>query len=454
MSSKKIIAFIVLLLIVILAVFSVFFSINKKKNNIKVIDPTDSSFPTGGDSGNSGFPENKRGGDTNQILNPGEILDGSGDVVKKEEAVLRQITTEPVAAAHITQQIIIVEDEILTETEEGEVEREVIEIEENEYLTTFIQKKNGHILVDSDRREDKEKKLNQTIPQTEQGLLSNNFALLQYLDSTKEVISSFGGFFFKETIIETEENEDGETIEKEVIKETFKNTPLPTNILNPSLSPDKSSLVFSTRSNSGTNIITAKTNSLEKASLVYSTPLFDISVEWGSDNELYIKSKPDSRSVGFVKRIKNGESTTILSGISGLTFSISPSGKNSLISRSQGGSLELLIYNLESGRYYNSDIYTLPEKCVWSTQSVDVVYCGGQSTAPKGSFPQDWYQGKTNFADTLWRINTKDLTVDEVYTFLGTSESFDMTNLQLSPDETRLLFIDKNDSTPWVLNLN
>lgn len=446
MNTKKLIALIILIIIVILAVFSVFYSINKKKD-IEVVDPTETDLPISGDTENEGFTDDFVDNNTNQVLTPGEVVDSTGESVKKEEAVLRQITNVPTAASHISQITITVEEEVISE--DGEVS--TIEVEEIEYLTTFIEKKNGHISVDSDREDIQTKKLNQTIPQTERGLLTNNFALLQYLDQTKEIIQSFGGVFIEETYAETETNEEGEEVEVEKTRTVFENTVLPNNILSPTLSPSSESIAFLIRTSSGTNVVTSSTGNLESASVVHTTPLIDINLQWGSDDELYISSKADSRSEGFIKRLDNGVETTILSGVTGLTANVSPEGDLALISSSTS---QLSIYNIAENRAINLGIYSLPEKCTWSKINTSVVYCAGQSTRVFADFPQDWYQGKVDFADTLWRIDLEESTVNEFYTFLGTESIFDATNLQLSPDEKRLLFTDRNDMTPWVLKLD
>lgn len=451
MSAKKITSFIVLIIVILLIIFGVFYFLDKKESAPTGTDTgTDTGLPIGGSAGNDGFGNNGGfGNDNNVILSPGEVFDANGDVVKKPEARLRQITTELVAGGSIDQKTIIVEDVVVSE-EEGN-EDETVEIEKTEYLTYFIQKNNGHVFLDSDHEENLIKVLNKTIPQTELGIITEDFAIMQYLDSTKEVINSFAGTFRLEKLIETDD--DGNEIEKE--ETIFDGIILPNNIKSLTLSPDKTEIAFLLRNNLTTNILVADVNNFNNISLVYSTPLLDISLEWGSDEYLYITSKADSRAKGFVKRISpsTGSEITLLSGIYGLTAKPSPDGQNILLSNSTNEDSALLLYNTIDDLYNQLGLYTLPEKCVWSMIEPSVAYCAGQSFRLGGKLPQDWYQNKVSFADILWKIDTVKKTTTELYTFPSIDNIFDMKDLQLSPDENRLFFIDKNTSTPWVLNL-
>jgi len=450
MSLKKLTAIIVLFIIIILAVFSFFYlgNINKEVP----IDPSDPNFPSGGESGNSGIPGNVDPEKTNILLLPGQILDSRGEVVKKEEARLRQITKEPVAGVYIDQNKRTITEGDVIETDAGD-EIEMVDVEIDEYLTYYIQKKNGHVLIDSDKENDQLKLLNNTIPQTELGVVREKFALLQYLDTTKEIIRSFGGSFVDEIVEKTVINDDGEEVIEESTETVFRSYILPNNVLFPTLSPDNKQLAFITNDGNISSIVVADILNLESGLIVYETPFLDIFPYWGNDGSLYISSKADSRSIGFLKKINlnTGGDSTIISGILGLTSLVNYDGNIIFVSNS---SSETALYNKTTGEIRDTGIYTLADKCVWSKKETEVLYCMGQKVATGGQFPQDWYQGKVDFSDILWKIdyNTEDIT--EIYTFPGIERTFDGIKLKLSPDETRLLFVDKNDSTPWVLRLD
>jgi len=447
MSAKKIISFIVLIIIILLLVFGIFYFLNNKQEPVGNND-TDNSLPIGGSSGNNGGGNSgNTGGEGNIILQPGEIFDIDGGIVNKQDARLRQISIEPISGGSISQKLTITEEVVVSE-EEG-VDDEIIEVEGVEYITYFVQKKNGHILKDSDLEEEQIKLLNKTIPQTEMSIVNEDFAIIQYLDSAKEVINSFAGIFKEEEIVGEDEIIETNTI--------FDGSVFPSNMESITFSPSTSQLAFLSSNIISTNVVVVDLESnLEDFTVVYTTPLLDISLEWGSDDYLYLTSKADSRAKGFVKKInpRTGEDETVISGIYGLTSNVSPDGEYMIISNSLNNNSALYLYDTGTGLISNLSLYTLPEKCVWSKENTSIAYCAGQRFASEGNYPQDWYQGKVSFADILWRIDLEDLAVEEFYTFPGIEKTFDIISPQLSPDEKRLFFIDKNDSTPWVLRLD
>jgi len=461
MSIKKLISFIILILIIILLVFGIFYLLKNRtpKDGLPKEEQTN-EFPSSGSSGNNGFTQENNRGDANIILLPGQILDGEGGVVEKRDIKLRQISTEPTAGFSIDQKEITIEreTEVLSEDSE-EIEYSVEEVEIQEYLTYFIQKKDGHIILDSDNESDQKKISNTTIPQTYLGYVSKDFSILQYLDGSKEVIRSFAGIFKDEKKIEKTENEEGEIIENEVIEKVFEGLLLPNDLKSLVLSPDKSTLAFIIETITGSDIVTMKSDDFTDVKILYKSQLTDISIQWGNNNTIYITSKPDSRAPGFVKEVdtRTGESATILSGIFGLTTKPSYDNKYHIVTgvRSiEEGSSPLFIFNKTNNSYIDTKIYSLPEKCVWSSVNTEIVYCLGQRLAASGELPQDWYQGKTNFADLLFKINVETSEIENVSSSYAVDIIFDGIKPQLSPDEKRLIFIDKNDDTPWILTLD
>jgi len=461
MSIKKIISFIILITIIILIVFGIFYIINNRNGGGDTPeDAPNNEFPTSGSSGNSGFSEGDDNRESNIVLLPGDVLNESGEVVKKREIGLRQISTEPSAGLSVDQREITIEEtrEILSE-DSDDIEYVKEEIQIQEYLSYFIQKKDGHIILDSDNTKEQTKISNNTIPQTYLGYVSKDFSILQYLDSSKEVIQSFAGIFVDREIVEETEDENGGVIEETLIERVFEGSVLPSNLKSLVLSPDNISLSFIKDTDTGSDVITMSSIDFSDVTLVHRSQLRDISVQWGNSDELYITSKPDSRSEGFIKRINTntGLEENILSGIFGLT--IKPGYSNThIISSLQNpneGSSPLLIFNEEDNSFTNTGIYSLPEKCVWSKENEEVVYCLGQKLKPLSNLPQDWYLGVTDFADLLFKINTDTNNITNLsYLYGDILRIFDGIKPQLSPDEKRLIFIDKNDDTPWILTLD
>jgi len=99
-------------------------------------------------------------------------------------------------------------------------------------------------------------------------------------------------------------------------------------------------------------------------------------------------------------------------------------------------------------------VNTLPEKCVFSQSNSDVVYCAGPTQMPRVPMPESWYQGIVSLNDNLWKIdlstqNYEELLMDKE----EVDQSFDMTKLEVSPDDEFILFINKKDLTLWSLEI-
>lgn len=152
---------------------------------------------------------------------------------------------------------------------------------------------------------------------------------------------------------------------------------------------------------------------------------------------------------------KTGGLSKILGPLKSLTVTPSLDGKHTAYSYINNGSLALQVKN--NSTKVVSDVLpaTFSEKCVWSTKSQGILYCGVPSGVINTNEPDSWYQGSTHFSDTLWRFNT-DTSLTDV--LAEPKKSFnvdlDVENPSLTPDEDYLVFRNKSDLTLWVLKLD
>jgi hypothetical protein len=100
-------------------------------------------------------------------------------------------------------------------------------------------------------------------------------------------------------------------------------------------------------------------------------------------------------------------------------------------------------------------IRTLADKCVWETSALFTV-CGvpEKLSTPVEGLPDDWYQGRTSFSDSLTVVSVAEGA--STFTFnigqeLG--QPIDMENLLLDTNDTLLAFTNKKDGALWLANI-
>jgi hypothetical protein len=205
----------------------------------------------------------------------------------------------------------------------------------------------------------------------------------------------------------------------------------------------------------GSALITSSFDDLSKR-LVFESPLRDWVISRLNQNKVLMTTKADSRVPGFSYLIntQNGAMEKLLGDINGLTTLVSPDEKWMIYSVSRNTETNTFVKNLRTNETKRFGISTLPEKCVFSTNNTDIVFCAGPSQFPRETLPESWYKGVLSFNDNLWRA---DLSSDNYDKLLSDREeieqSFDMIKLEVSPQENFVLFINKKDLTLWSLEI-
>lgn len=193
------------------------------------------------------------------------------------------------------------------------------------------------------------------------------------------------------------------------------------------------------------------------------TPIFTAEnsewlIAWPTADTILLATKPSAELPGsvYILKTKTGERRELLSGIRGLTASLSPSGQRLLYSEAKASDFSLKLSDLKTGAKATMNFKTLPEKCVWSKNS-RLLFCAVPNTVHAASYPDAWYRGEFSFADSLWRFN---LETGETKLLINTAESnltagtIDAINLFLDTAEKQLFFTNKADGTFWLFELN
>lgn len=206
------------------------------------------------------------------------------------------------------------------------------------------------------------------------------------------------------------------------------------------------------QNNGGSALITSNFSDLAKK-IVFESPLKNWVLSRINQNSILLTTKADSRTNGFSYLINsNGTSEKLVGDMPGMTSLMSPNEKWLIYSLSRNNEFTTFSLNTETNETKRFGVNTLPEKCVFSQQNSDIAYCAGPSEMPRVPLPESWYQGTVSLNDNLWKIDLSSQNYEQI---LGDKEevdqSFDMTKLEISPDDSFLLFINKKDLTLWSL---
>jgi hypothetical protein len=170
-------------------------------------------------------------------------------------------------------------------------------------------------------------------------------------------------------------------------------------------------------------------------------------------------TKPDSQAPGNLFELnESGELRTLIADTYGLSATVSPSGEIAFVSFDTNEGTFTSSINLSTGAVTNTSdpLQTIAgEKCVWSNVDDNIIYCAGSTLLARENFPESWFKGSFFSIDTLWEIDvsTGNSQIVSNLTESGVTTSFDMMNLTVSPNDEYLLFINKYDRTPWVLDM-
>lgn len=227
---------------------------------------------------------------------------------------------------------------------------------------------------------------------------------------------------------------------------------LSSNILEVSVSPDKTRFFSLIKNTNGVIGVTKSFNNSNSVQ-VFTSSFSEWLPQWVSDKTIFLTTKPSYLVEGNVYSLNttNGTLTKVFGGVKGLTTLANKEGTSLLYGASLDKGPKLNVLNIKDRMSIDLDAYGLPEKCVWSSDNINI-YCAVPNTVVGNQYPDSWYQGLVSFDDFFVKINTL---TKESYTIANSKNEIpvDGTNLFLSKDEDKLFFINKKDSTLWSLDL-
>lgn len=286
---------------------------------------------------------------------------------------------------------------------------------------------------------------NTTIPRIYEALFGNSgtLVIMRYVGEDNRTIQTY-----EAPIPEPIIGGDGATPE---LTGTF----MATNISDATISPDTTKL-FTLAPFVGTIIGTLSNADGTSKKQIFSSQYLEWLPAWIDSKQIALTTKASAYSAGYLYFLDTGTQKTsrILGNITGLTTLVSPDGKLVLYSQTSGNTIRTLLYNTTTRVAQDVGLKTLPEKCLWTSDS-STIYCGVPNDIQAGSYPDAWYQGLTRFDDSLWRITVGEINTTTLLVSLRevAGSAIDTIKLKLASDAHYLYFIDKTNGILWQYDL-
>lgn len=187
--------------------------------------------------------------------------------------------------------------------------------------------------------------------------------------------------------------------------------------------------------------------STNKRTLLYRGVFSDL-YGFARDGSVFLGTKAAAGMQGFIFKLDRGEGvlTKTASG-SALLGIPNQNGETLLVTTFFNSSSQTRLQNTITKDSSLLSIRTSKEKCVPDFSTRTFVFCGGSSNTPE-NMPDSWYMGKVSLNDTLYLIDSE---TGSFSVLAPTDESVDVIRPQSSPYSGIFTFINKKDSSPWII---
>lgn len=302
-------------------------------------------------------------------------------------------------------------------------------------IVMFVDRSTGHVYGANTKTGQTYQISNTTIPGVYDAYIFNNGnqILLRYLDNDKKTIISTLA-----TIPKITEGADAAPLESILS--------LPKNITSVAVSTSGNKLSYLS-SNNGTSYISTITSKGE--TLTATSPFSEWVLSYGGE-QLYATTKPSAYIEGTTVLLPSF--ARIIGNKTGLISNPSPDGTiiNSMLSSS--GLISFIFSN--RGETSVTNMKTLASKCSWGNNSY--LLCAIPETLPQATegLPDDWYQGRTQFNDSLYFYDIRSDESHKLFSFNSDFGEMDVTRINISSDNSNVSFVRKQDATLWLLRTN
>jgi hypothetical protein len=383
------------------------------------------------------FPGGDRSGERQpQPLPPDDrdrdFLEFQGEIPR-----LRQISFVPTAGAGTLKENRVVDND--DEPEEREVT-----------LIRYTERQTGHVYETSTDSFRTIRISNTTIPRIYESLWLPGGAsqLVRYFDKDANSIKTFYGTL-------TNKDEEGGSLDDRENKMELKGGFLVNNIPHVAISETSSRIFYvlppATLVGQARGISAASDGS--DAGQIFSSSFSEWLPQWPNTGTIALTTKASFDVPGFLffLNTQSGSFDRVIKDVPGLTTLTNPKGDLILYSESTTSGIKLSVYDVGRRESRAVTLFnTLPEKCAWSRQNPDIVYCGASRQIPRAKYPDEWYQGQVHFSDNLWSLNARTMASENLINLNAQSkQEIDVIKPFLDEDEGYLVFTNKRDMTVW-----
>jgi hypothetical protein len=223
-------------------------------------------------------------------------------------------------------------------------------------------------------------------------------------------------------------------------------------------SPDSKKIAYQYQNDAtGDNNISIANPDGSKYSIILNTRMKNLIIDWPQGLELFLKEKPSGIVQDSLYSLNTNSKSfnSVISSVYGLSIKWSPKGDKILYSKtgSKGENIGIYIANRNGTNEKSANVSTLAEKCTWS-QDTRYIYCAIPKNINDAKLlPDDFYKGTFIGDDEFYKINVE--TGEKINVLAGETinETYDATDLFLSPSEDYLMFINKGDGLLYSIKL-
>jgi len=439
--NKKTALTILIVLVIIIILFIGFFLFFQKQSTQQnpVVSAARNFF--------GGFFPSSQENESSQVNTNNEVPGEINNIIPR----LRQISSFPVAGGVMFERKATSSSFLVQEETNKEINSTTTQV-----IYRFLERSTGHVYETTSRDLSQKRITNTTLPKIYKAFFSldGNVVVMNYLNNGS--IETFLGKI-NYPVVSTS------TIIKET--ENFANITgnfLPLESFSFTKSKFSDDFIFSNTSyniqnQDLTNLYLGNLKTPTENKNIFNLNTSEWKIQYLKDGTLALNTKASVVSEGFLYFLnpKDGILKKKLGNTLGLTSLVSPDGKKIFYSYYDSGSTKTVVYDSETKNYTSLDLATIVgDKCVWSQTDNVTVYCALPLNLVRGDFPDSWYQGKYAFNDSFVKINTKDFTIEILMSAnTETTINLDAIDLQLSPSEDYLMFINKADLILWSLDI-
>jgi hypothetical protein len=187
---------------------------------------------------------------------------------------------------------------------------------------------------------------------------------------------------------------------------------------------------------------------------LFSVPFQSAAIVWSKDSTTptYVYTKPTAKLTGFLYRIANGVIVREQVSGGGLMALANDMYVVHTITTTRGPIS--YVTDRATGKSNSLPIVAQPDKCAFTPDNSDMLYCGYEENKLTYDFPDNWFKGLVSFSDTLWEIDLKKgLAAKLIDTEKETGRELDSIGMNMSDQNKVLYFINKNDNTLWMYEI-